>query len=183
MRTEVTYTLVTALVIVAAGVLANNAIERRRTLREPRVPMRADIPSSIRIEHEEIHDALVAATRRDDAVGAAARELAAVLDPHFEREEQVALPPLGALGPIAMGAPVQNAGSIRAMSDTLRHELPQMLAEHTRIRTAVEALRSVAVSANAPDVVALADQLALHALTEEQVLYPAAIVAGDMLHR
>jgi hypothetical protein len=51
------------------------------------------IPQSLQTEHEEIHEALTNATRAPGRVGAAAKELAAVLHPHFEPENQIALPP------------------------------------------------------------------------------------------
>ena len=53
------------------------------------------IPPSLQAEHHEIHEALLEATRVRGQVGAAAKELAAVLDPHFERENEIALPPPG----------------------------------------------------------------------------------------
>ena len=56
-----------------------------------------EIPESMRIEHGEIHAALERATGVPGRVGEAARALAAVLHPHFEREEEIALPPLGLL--------------------------------------------------------------------------------------
>jgi hypothetical protein len=65
------------------------------------------------------------------------------------------------------------------MSDTLLAELPAMLEEHTRIRAAVVELRKVASAAGNETVVRLADQLAHHARTEEQVMYSAAILVGD----
>src|SRR5688500_14756296 len=91
-----------------------------------------EIPQSLRAEHEEIHSTLVEATRAEGAVGAAARALAAVLDPHFQREEQIALPPLGLLSPLAAGASVPEAiqTQVLAMSDSLKSELPRMLQEH-----------------------------------------------------
>ena len=61
------------------------------------------IPESLTQEHREIHAALLRATRLRGPVGAAARNLAKVLDPHFAREEQIALPPLGLLAPLARG--------------------------------------------------------------------------------
>jgi hypothetical protein len=61
------------------------------------------IPQSLQAEHHEIHEALAEATRAPGRVGAAAKELAAVLDPHFARENQIALPPLGLLAPLAAG--------------------------------------------------------------------------------
>ena len=143
--------------------------------------VRVEIPGSIRAEHQEIHASLTEATRVAGPVGVAAKALAAVLHPHFVREEQVALPPLGLLAPLARGEMPEGAASIQAMSDTLRAELPTMLEEHTRIRAAVAELGRVASVAGAGKYVRLAEQLAQHALNEEEVLYPAAILVGDLL--
>ena len=52
------------------------------------------IPASIQAEHEEIHGALVTATKAPGAVGEKASALAAVMHPHLIPEEQSALPPL-----------------------------------------------------------------------------------------
>jgi hypothetical protein len=139
------------------------------------------IPSSVAREHKKIHDALTAATKAPGAVGAAARELAGVLGPHFEREEQIALPPLGLLAPLAAGERPPGMNDMLAMTDALRKEMPRMLAEHQHIRAAVERLRSVARAAHASEQVELADELAAHALTEEEVLYPAAILVGEVI--
>ena len=142
---------------------------------------KVQIPSSIRAEHEEIHASLIEATRVAGPVGVAAKALADVLDPHFVREEQVALPPLAFLAPLARGEMPEGAASVQAMSDTLRAELPTMLDEHKRIRAAVAELGKVARAAGAEKYERLAGQLAQHALTEEEVLYPAAILVGDLL--
>ena len=45
------------------------------------------IPESMRIEHAEIHDELVRATKLSGPIGDAARALATILHPHFVREE------------------------------------------------------------------------------------------------
>ena len=141
------------------------------------------IPESILAEHEAIHSALVAATRVPGRVGVAAKALADVLHPHFVREEEIALPPLALLAPLAAGGTVPEATASTAaeMTSALRAEMPRMLEEHARIRAAVAELRSVAETAGSEAQVELADELALHARTEEEVLYPAALVVGDLL--
>ena len=144
-------------------------------------PAEVQIPSSIRAEHQEIHDRLIEATRVAGPVGIAAKALADVLHPHFVREEQVALPPLALLAPLARGEMPEGAASVQAMSDTLRAELPTMLEEHKHIRAAVAELGKVARAAGVEKYERLAEQLAQHALTEEEVLYPAAILVGDLL--
>jgi hypothetical protein len=141
------------------------------------------IPASVRAEHEAIHQALVAATGAAGEVGAAARALAEVLHPHFEREEQIALPPLGLLAPLAAGerVPASELAETLTMADTLKKEMPRMLEEHKRIRAAVGALRTAAMASGAREQVALSAELALHAQTEEEVLYPAAVLVADVI--
>ena len=67
------------------------------------------------------------------------------------------------------------------MTDALRKELPRMLEEHKRIRAATEQLRLTAHAEKALAQEALAERLAAHAQTEEDVLYPAAILVGDII--
>jgi hypothetical protein len=139
------------------------------------------IPQSLQSEHEEIHKALEAVTRAPGPVGAAAKALAAVLDPHFARENQIALPPLGLLAPLAAGETPDGMQEALAMTEALREELPRMLEEHERICAATEKLRAAARDANAPVHERFAETLAAHARTEEEVLYPAAILVGDII--
>jgi hypothetical protein len=139
------------------------------------------IPESLQIEHRAIHHALEEATRAPGAVGAAAKELAAVLGPHFKREDEIALPPLGLLAPLAAGKKPAGMEAALAMTDALRKELPRMLEEHKRIRNATEKLRVAAREAKASVHEQFAKDLALHAQTEEEVLYPAAILVGEVI--
>ena len=147
------------------------------------MPTTIEIPRSVQIEHQAIHAALVEATKATGPVGPAAAELARVLHPHFVREEEIALPPLGLLARLAAGTHIPDAerAAVLEMSDTLKRELPQMLEEHTRIRAAVGELRRAAIAAGDAAAEELATELALHAQTEEEVLYPAAILVGDVI--
>lgn len=142
-----------------------------------------EIPRSVQTEHADIHAALIDATKAAGPVGAAAKELARVLHPHFVREEEIALPPLGLLARLAADTRISGAETtaVLAMSDALKRELPQMLEEHTRIRAAVDELRRAAIAAQDATSERLAAQLALHAQNEEEVLYPAAILVGELI--
>ena len=139
------------------------------------------IPEAVRIEHAEIHAELMRATKAPGRVGAAARALATLLHPHFVREEQIALPPLGLLAPLAQREITPEMRKVLPMTDSLRAELPHMLQEHRAIRDATLRLRRVARASGNARVVRLAEQLALHARTEEEVLYPAAVLVGDLV--
>ena len=140
-----------------------------------------EISSALKAEHEELHAELIAAIDSGGAVGDAAKAVADLLHPHFVKEEAYALPPLGLLGLLAQGEVRPEIAEVLAMTDRLRSELPNMLAEHARI---VEALGRLAVAAEREDnrqVAGFAEKLKLHAQTEEEVLYPAAIILGDYL--
>jgi hypothetical protein len=137
------------------------------------------IPESMRAEHAAIHEELVRATKLEGSVGAAARDLAGVLHPHFVREEEIALPPLGLLAPLARGESNAEMRDVLRMTDALRAELPRMLDEHKAISAATIRLREVARAESNEVVARLADQLLLHAKSEEELFYPAAILVGD----
>jgi len=142
---------------------------------------RAAVPATIREEHEEIRTELASATKLAGRTGVAARALAALLQPHFDREEQIALPPLSLLGPLSRNERVASASWVLPMTDSLRREMPRMLRDHVAIRGATQRLAAVAQSEGQPMVVRFAEKLTVHARTEEEILYPAAILVGDLL--
>lgn len=69
------------------------------------------------------------------------------------------------------------------MTRRLKADLPQMRAEHLQIVAALETLRAAAREAGQTEHERFADALVLHAQTEEQVLYPAAILVGEQVAR
>lgn len=179
MRNNVGVVLVGA-AVVAAVVLPDAAwFAPMRQAERPRAMITS--PQSVQTEHKAIHEALTAATRASGRVGAAARELAAVLDPHFTRENAIALPPLGWLAPLAAGERPEGMEDVLAMTDALQKELPRMLGEHQRIRAATEKLRVAAREEKLVVHEQFAEALALHARSEEEVLYPAAILVGEII--
>lgn len=141
----------------------------------------APVPSSLKHEHEEIHSRLVKLTLIDGPVGEAARAVAEALHPHFAKEEETGMPNLALLAPIAAGKEVHDADKAIARADKLRATMPEMLSEHAQIRTAVQKLGAAGKEHGVPEATAFAETLAMHALNEEEVLYPAAILVGDYL--
>lgn len=145
--------------------------------------MKFEIPKPLQAEHEELHARLVKATKEPGAVGEAAREVARQLHPHFVAGEDFALPPLALLSALARGEVTPEMAGVLPMTRRLKAELPKMLAEHKQIVGALEKLRSAAQAAGRAEYEQFADALVLHALTEEQVLYPAAILVGERVER
>ena len=139
------------------------------------------IPDPVREEHEELHRRLSEATMAGGRVGEAAKKVARILHPHFIREEELAMRPLGLLRALAEGSVTADMAGVLALTNALRDELPRMLAEHQQIVLALHALREAAREEDRPSCQELADQLVLHARMEEDVLYPAAIMVGEFL--
>jgi len=143
--------------------------------------MRFPIPEPLVHEHQELHRVLAEATKLGGALGDAARAVAHELHDHFVREEEIAMPPLSLLPALAAGRVTAEMAGLFTMTDALQAELPRMLQEHERIKVALAGLRALALESDRPDLVRFADQLIVHARTEEEVLYPAAIVLAEYL--
>ena len=141
--------------------------------------MKLEIPRSLKAEHEELHAALVRATKAPGATGEAARAVAAVLHSHFVKEEEFALPPLGLLAPLARGEWKPEMREVVGLTDKLKAEMPRMLSEHAGIVAALDKLVKAAKAEGHAEHSAFAEALKLHALAEEEVSYPAALLIGE----
>ena len=139
------------------------------------------IPSSLKAEHEELHSQLVRATKAGGRTGEAAKAVAKLMHPHFLKEEEYALPPLGLLGPLSKGKLEPAMADVLKMTDKLDAEMPRMLAEHKEIVTALQRLIDAARSESMLDYVGFAEKLMAHARTEEEVSYPTASLIGRYL--
>jgi hypothetical protein len=144
--------------------------------------MEWQIPTPLKVEHEELHAELAKATTVPGKIGEAARTVAALLHPHFVKEEEYALPPLGLLPLLAEGNVTPEMRDVLAMTDRLKAELPHMLGEHKAIVAALHTLVEAAKHENQMAYAHFAEKLMLHAQTEEEVLYPTAILIGEYLH-
>jgi hypothetical protein len=140
--------------------------------------MKFEIPKPMKIEHDELHDDLVKATKAGGQTGDAAKAVAKVLHNHFVKEEEYALPPLGLLVALSEGKFEAGMADVLKMTDKLEAELPTMLSEHQDIVAALKKLIEAASAENKPDVVQFAEKLMLHAQAEEQVAYPTALLIG-----
>jgi hypothetical protein len=143
--------------------------------------MAFQIPRPLHVEHEELHAELVKATQVEGEIGAAARTVAALLHPHFVKEEAYALPPLSLLSLLAAGQVTAEMRDVLPMTDKLQTELQQMLREHRAIVAALHHLIDAAKRANQMEYARFAEKLMLHAEMEEEVLYPTVILIGEYL--
>lgn len=143
--------------------------------------MNFQIPPTLKAEHEELHGELARATKAGGRTGEAAKAVAKVMHPHFVKEEEYALPPLGLLSVLAKGKVEAGMAEVLKMTDKLEAELPHMLAEHKEIVTALQRLVEAAKAEDKPEYAHFAEKLMAHARTEEEVSYPTALLIGRYL--
>jgi len=121
--------------------------------------MRIQIPKSLRLEHEEIHDFLAAARQEPGELGDALRRV------------------------VRLARNDVNSGmaDVYPHTDWLKNNLPTLMAEHHAIAAAIEEVLDAARGAQRIDCVELAEKLLNHLRMEEEVMYPAAILVGEYL--
>jgi iron-sulfur cluster repair protein YtfE (RIC family) len=138
------------------------------------------IPESLNEEHTHLRDVLERAVREEGALGEAAKAVMEVLKYHFEKEEQLALPPLGMLALSGDGS----TGDVDEMIDLtgrFSEELPRMLEEHVIIAERLEVLSLEAERSGNAEYTAFARDLMHHAQLEEEIMYPASLLVGAYL--
>ncbi|MGH8279024.1 MAG: hemerythrin domain-containing protein [Gammaproteobacteria bacterium] len=145
------------------------------------MPVKFPIPTSVTEEHAELRAELTQVIQSGGATGQAAQAVAKVLNPHFLQEEEYALPALGLLPELAQGQVTPQMNAVLPVTEQLKRSLPGMLAEHKEIQAALVRLEAAAQAERKPEAERFAQQLMHHALTEEQVTYPAALLVGEYL--
>jgi hemerythrin superfamily protein len=143
--------------------------------------MELKVPQTIEIEHEELHEELARAMKAGGKTGEAARAVMKVLQPHMAREEEFVLPALALLGPLAAGGFSPEMAPVLAKVEAFRAELPRMLAEHASIVTTLRSLMQAATEEQQAGCSRFAQKLIVHAQGEEEILYPAALLVGELL--
>lgn len=144
-------------------------------------PITMKTPESIEIEHKELHHQLELATKLPGETGIHAKKVAHLMHPHFKKEEEFALPPLTLLPQLSKGNVTDDMKEYIPLCDTLKNTWSTMLEEHAQIRQELDFLKEAALNEKQDEVVKFVESLKLHAKTEEEILYPAAILVGEYL--
>ncbi len=138
--------------------------------------MSMKIPRALDEEHEELHRELVEAIRAGGKVGAAANHVAEVLHPHFEKENELALPLIGIARDLSEGKRLSDPTKVLDLAKQFHAEYPAMLQEHLTIVRALSELEKAAIAENKVNVVTFCRKLSLHAEIEEALTYPAVLL-------
>ncbi len=139
------------------------------------------IPKTMEKQHEELHAELKKATTAGGATGRIAKKLAGALHPHFVKEEDFALPPLGLLPLLSKGKTTPEMKDVLLLTEKLKTDLDQMLKEHEEIVAILQKLVFEAKKENKLEWLPFADKLKTHAQAEEEIYYPTTILVGEYL--
>jgi hypothetical protein len=139
------------------------------------------VPEPLQREHDLMQHRLDRAVHEGGRTGAAAAAVVATLRPHVAKEEDFGLPALGLLQHLVAGRVAPAMRGVTVMTDRLKVEYEQMLADHEAIAAAIRKLAEAARDEGKLEYVGICDQLTRHLQTEEQVFYPAAILIGEYL--
>lgn len=137
-------------------------------------------PESLAEEHHELFHKLGKLAAEKGETRREVKELLTVLEPHFEKEEEAAMPLLGALRPLSEGKVVRDPSEVSSLHRKFTSEYPEMLEEHNQVRRLIDNVRNAAKKAQDENALTMMDELEHHAAVEEEVLYPAAMLVGTM---
>ena len=143
--------------------------------------MELKTPTPLQSEHQALHAEIAKAAKLEGRTGKATRLVARLIERHFAKEEEFALPPLGLLPALAQGMIEPQMAAAITLAAKLHHQLPDLLAEQRAIVAALEELMAAAENEGHAELVEFAERLMLHEEIEQQVSYPMAILIGKYL--
>ncbi len=138
-------------------------------------------PASVNKDHQELQRLLVSVQHLSGKTGAVAEGLADPLQAHMEKEENLALPLLGILAELVEGKlTMGQAFRAARLYSKMKEEYPGMLRGHREIRKQLSRLKKIGADEGHLTAVRFAEALEQHSQQEEEVLYPAALLAGKL---
>lgn len=145
--------------------------------------MNLKTPKSLLDGHKKLFKDIDDIISRGGDIGENAKSLADISRPHFKKEEEYALPPLGILSAFSTGTWELESAAAMEMADRLEAKLSEMKKDHGVIRNILENMNVLAEKENNQNVKQFINDLKLHIEVEEQVLYPTTILIGTYLKK
>jgi hypothetical protein len=138
-------------------------------------------PRALAHVHDVLLDQLSYAVSLDSRTGEIARELDGVLKEHLRREDDTMNPVMSALVDMAGGHWPSDADRLGQRFQAAEGAYTRLLGDHAKIAALIGRLNEAAREDGEEEVVRLCDDLLVHLQLEEEVLYPAAVIAGRYL--
>lgn len=132
-------------------------------------------------EHEELVRKLESVSKEENPLGSAFSDILCSFKCHMERENVSVVPLLKFL----KGRTSESVGSESKefidASNNFRENYGEMLEEHRSMVNVVDHARKQFSSFSSDEISGIADELIHHISLEEEVLYPAALAASDLI--
>ena len=138
------------------------------------------VPEALRLRHEAFHAEFSRATKEKGKVGEAARAIAKLANAHFAKAKE-AFPPLALLPLLSEGTVSPEMRKVVPMAERLKTQLPQIRREHRELITGLKKLAEAAGEEGKTEYVRFAERLIWHIQEEEEVLYPAVMLVGELV--
>ena len=138
------------------------------------------VPEALRLCHEAFIAEFTRATKEKGTVGDAAREIEKLAEAHFAKAKE-AFPPLALLPLLSEGKVSPQMGKALPMAKRLKASLPQIRREHRELIAGLKKLREAAKEEGQTEYVRFAERLIWHIQEEEEVLYPAVLLVGELV--
>lgn len=143
--------------------------------------MKPKIPQSLQHGHENLLIEIKELIKSGGKIGEKAKVLNDAMKPHFDKEENFALPPLGLLIALSEGSWEIDKTEAIKMADTLKEKFNEMAQDHKDILKMLDELKVIAEEENNIHAKIFVKNLKVHAELEDQVLYPATLLIGNYL--
>ncbi len=143
--------------------------------------MRCSIPEPLKLQHEEIQEALSIAVRGGGKIGIAAKAVTKAVGTHFAKEEKLVLPLLGLLQPLAKENTDKSIEDSLPLIDIMRDNLMVLHDEHKSIIDTLKPFIQAAKGENRQDYLRFAVKLLLHVREEKELIFPTAILIANYL--
>ncbi len=138
-------------------------------------------PPSAERTHQELLHLLVKVQHLSGKTGSLAEDLAKKLQAHMEKEETLVMPLLGLLPDLMSKKPsATSAKRASRLYLEMKKEYSGMLNGHREIFKLLSRLKKVGAEEGHLTAVRFAETLETHAKEEEEILYPAALLAGRL---
>lgn len=145
------------------------------------IPDKTEVPSSIKKTHATLLDQIHEMTLYKDSSSIVAIKLEVLMQHHFKEEEDFILPPLGLLPLLAAGQLPAPSKELLLFCENIKPQLTHMSVEHQLIKAYIEELKQTCLEENRPAIIAFEKEVIKHAVSEEEVFFPAAILVGEYL--
>jgi hypothetical protein len=138
-------------------------------------------PQALVNEHRVIERNLGAVAHEHGRVGTAAQRVLAIIVPHQRREEEFVLPLLGLVDSIVDRGVTQDMAWAVDMSSRTKAERATFYDEHTKLVAALDDLAAAGRRQHDRRLVAFCESVAAHAVDDNEVLIPTAILVGTYI--